>query len=129
MVGGSERGTAYRIEDGATSRAWIDTGDGLVAMRSTATEGTLADPPADGGTLIVAVPASDGWTAWADGAQLEETDDAFGRAAFVVPSGASDVTYAYRDPLQRWWWWASAIAVAWAIVGAVPLRRSREVAP
>jgi hypothetical protein len=128
MVGGSERGTAYRIEEGATSRAWIDTGGARVAVRSTATEGSLADPPDDGGTLIVAVPASDGWTAWADGTELEAADDAFGRAAFVVPTGASEVTYAYRDPLQRWWWWASAIAVAWAIVGAVPLRRSREVA-
>ena len=128
MVGGSDRGFAYRIEDGAASRAWIETDTGRVALRSTATEGTVSGVPAQGGTLVVAVPSGTGWRAWADGSELSGVDDALGRVAFTVPAGASHVSYAYRDPFQRWWWWASAVAVGWALVGAVPLRRSREVA-
>jgi len=129
MVGGSERGFAYRIEEGAASRAWIQTESSRIPLRSTATDGEVSGLQTPAGTLVVAVPAGPGWTAWADGSELSNVDDALGRAAFAVPAGVSDVSYAYRDPFQRWWWWASAIVVGWALVGAVPLRRSREVAP
>ena len=128
MVGGSDRGFAYRIGDGSASRAWIETDAGRIPLRSTATEGTVSHVNRSGGTLVVAVPSGAGWRAWADGSELSTVDDALGRAAFAVPTGATHVSYAYRDPFQRWWWWAGAVAVAWALVGAVPLRRSREVA-
>ncbi|NTV39182.1 MAG: hypothetical protein HGA51_04390 [Demequinaceae bacterium] len=128
MAGVSERGTAYRIADGSASRAWIDTSGERLPLRSTATEGSLTQSIRTGGTLVIAVPAGKGWQALADGESLKAVDDALGRAAFAVPAGASHVSYAYRDPAQRWWWWAGAVAVAWAILGAVPLRRSPEVA-
>lgn len=137
MAGGSERGTAYRIGDGKASLAWIEAGDERLALRSTATEGSWStSPPAGGspsslgaGTLVIAVPAGDGWRAWDEtGKALARTDDALGRATFAVPAGTSHVSYAYRDPAQRWWWWAGAIAVGWALLGAVPLRRPKEVA-
>ena len=127
-AGVSERGTAYRIAEGSTSRAWIDGGGQRLALRSTVTEGSLNQYVAEGGTLVIAVPSGDGWQAWADGSTLRSVDDELGRAAFAVPAGASHVSYAYRDPAQRLWWWAGAVAVAWAIIGAVPLRRSSEVA-
>jgi hypothetical protein len=128
MAGVSERGTAYRVEDGSASRAWIDTNGTKLALRSTATEGSSSQSVAGGGTLVIAVPAGKGWQAWADGSALKPVEDALGRAAFAVPAGASEVSYVYRDPAQRWWWWAGAVAVAWALLGAVPLRRSAEVA-
>ncbi|NYI40784.1 glycosyltransferase family 2 protein [Demequina lutea] len=128
LAGDSERGTAYRIEGGTASRAWVETNGSKVALRSTATEGSLSQDFATGGTLVIAVPAGKGWQAWAEGSALKPVNDALGRAAFAVPAGASNVSYAYRDPAQRWWWWASAVAVAWALLGAVPLRRSSEVA-
>lgn len=127
MAGVSERGAAYRVGDGSASRAWIDANDQRLALRSTATQGSLTQDVAAGGTLVIAVPAGNGWQAWADGSTLTPVDDALGRAAFAVPAGASHVSYAYRDPAQRWWWWAGAVAVAWALLGAVPLRRSPEV--
>jgi hypothetical protein len=37
------------------------------------------------------------------------------------------LTYDYRDPARRWWWWASVVVVAWALIGSIPLRRSKEV--
>jgi hypothetical protein len=128
MAGVSERGTAYRVGDGSASRAWIDTKGKKLALRSTATDGSLSQSVAGGGTLVISVPAGKGWRAWADGSALKPVEDALGRAAFAVPAGASHVSYAYRDPAQRWWWWAGAVAVAWALLGAVPLRRSAEVA-
>lgn len=128
MAGVSERGTAYRVGDGSASRAWIDTNGTKLALRSTATEGSWSQSVDAGGTLVIAVPAGKGWQAWADGSALKPVEDALGRAAFEVPAGTTEVSYVYRDPAQRWWWWAGAVAVAWALLGAVPLRRSAEVA-
>lgn len=128
LVGGSERGTAYRIDGGDVSRAWIATENGTDAMESTATSGGPLVAPLQGGTLVIAVPAASGWTAMMNDQVLERTDDALGRVAFDVPPGGGRVTYDYRDPAQRGWWWASAVAVAWALIGSVPLRRSKEVA-
>ncbi len=137
MAGVSERGTVYRIGDGSASRAWIETEDARLRLSSSATHGSWVSDSSDatdsassfpGGTLIIAVPAGKGWHATAGGTELTTVDDAFGRAAFAVPAGVSGVSYSYQDPAQRWWWWASAIAVGWALLGAVPLRRSPEVA-
>ncbi len=128
MAGVSERGTAYRVGDGSASRAWVDVDGKKLPLRSTATEGSLRQYVVGGGTLVIAVPAGKGWQAWADGSTLKPVEDAFGRAAFAIPTAASHVSYAYRDPSQRWWWWAGAVAVAWALVGAVPLGRSKELA-
>ncbi len=128
LAGGSERGRTYRLNDGGVERAWIEAPDGEASpLESGATWGETAAVPAGGGTLVIAVPASAGWTAQADGVELEPIDDVWGRASFAVPAGAQHVNYSYRDPLQRWWWWASAFALAWALVGSVPLRRSKEV--
>ena len=129
LVGGSARGTAYRLEGGEAPIAWIESGDERASLRSARTSGATAEVPVLGGTLIIAVPAGGGWTAWADGKELATSVDERGRASFVVPPGSDRVHYEYRDPAQRWWWWAGAIAVAWALIGAVPLKRSREVSP
>lgn len=129
LAGGSERGQTYRIEGGPISRAWIETSRGERTMvPSAAVSGSVSQVPPEGGVLVIAVPDAPGWSATADGAALARADDAWGRAAFEVPAGADKVAYAYRDPAQRWWWWASAVVLAWALVGAVPLRRSKEVA-
>lgn len=130
LASGSERGQTYRLADGAVSRAWIEAADGeRVIVPATATDGETLSPPPGGGTLVIAVPYSAGWSAHADGAALERSDDTWGRAVFDVPAGAGKVTFSYRDPIHRWWWWASAIALTWALIGSIPLRRSREVTP
>ena len=128
LVGGSERGTTYRLDNGDVSRAWIATENGTDAVKSTATSGGPIAAPAAGGTLVIAVPSASGWTARLSGQPLVRADDALGRVAFEVPAGGGNVTYDYRDPAQRWWWWASVVVVAWALIGSVPLRRSKEVA-
>lgn len=129
LASGSERGQTYRLGDGTVSRAWIETAAGeRVIVPATATDGSTQSPPPQGGTLVIAVPDSAGWSASADGATLTRADDTWGRAAFEVPAGADAVTFSYRDPVHRWWWWASAIALTWALIGSIPLRRSREVA-
>lgn len=127
LVGGSEIGTTYRLDGDSVARAWISTGAGPVPVESTATSGGPARAPAAGGTLVIAVPATEGWAARLDGQSLDRIDDPRGRVAFAVPPGGGTVTYDYRDPAQRWWWWASVIAVGWALIGSVPLRRSKEV--
>ncbi len=130
LASGSERGQTYRLAGDAVSRAWIETEDGeRVLVPASGTDGATRNPPAGGGTLVIAVPDAAGWSAQADGTTLERGDDTWGRAVFTVPSGASTVTFEYRDPVHRWWWWASAIALTWALIGSIPLRRSREVAP
>lgn len=128
LVGGSEIGTTYRLDGGNVSRAWIATENGTDTVKSTATSGGPTAAPAAGGTLVVAVPSASGWTATLNGQPLDRADDALGRVAFEVPAGGGMVTYDYRDPAQRWWWWASIVAVAWALIGSIPLRRSKEVA-
>jgi hypothetical protein len=128
LVGGSEIGTTYRLGGGDVSRAWFATADGTTPLESTATSGGPDEAPPEGGTLVIAVPAAIGWTAQLDGRELDRVDDALGRVAFEVPAGGGTVTYDYRDPAQRWWWWASVLVIAWALIGSVPLKRSKEVA-
>ncbi len=128
LVGGSEIGTTYRLDNGDVSRAWIATAAGPLPLSSTATSGGPTASPAAGGTLVIAVPSASGWTARQDGQPLVRIDDALGRVAFDVPAGGGMVTYDYRDPAQRWWWWASVVVIGWALIGSIPLRRSKEVA-
>ena len=130
LASGSERGQTYRLAGDRVSRAWIETADGeRVVVPASATDGGTHSPPPYGGKLVIAVPDSAGWSASADGAALVRADDTWGRAVFEVPADASKVTFVYRDPVHRWWWWASAIALTWALIGSIPLRRSREVTP
>ncbi|WP_291377582.1 glycosyltransferase [Demequina sp.] len=128
LVGGSEIGTTYRLDGGNVSRAWFATDDERLAVKSLVTSGGPTESPTEGGTLVIATPSAIGWTAQLDGHELDRVDDPLGRVAFDVPPGGGAVTYEYRDPAQRWWWWASLAAVAWALIGSVPLRRSKEVA-
>jgi len=128
LVGGSEIGTTYRLGGGDVSRAWFATDDTTTPLTSTATSGGPSAAPSEGGTLVIAVPAAVGWTAQLDGRELDRVDDPLGRVAFDVPAGGGTVTYDYRDPAQRWWWWASVAAIAWALIGSVPVKRSKEVA-
>ncbi len=128
LVGGSEIGTTYRLDGGDVSRAWIANKAGTLPLTSTATSGGPTAAPAAGGTLVIAVPSASGWAATLNGEPLDRADDALGRVAFEVPAGGGLVTYDYRDPAQRWWWWASMVVVAWALIGSIPLRRSKEVA-
>ncbi|MCB2413601.1 hypothetical protein LGT39_12180, partial [Demequina sp. TTPB684] len=128
LVGGSEIGTTYRLEGAPTSRAWLETEDDTVPVNSTATSGGLDEAPTAGGTLVIAVPSAVGWTANLDGVELDGVDDPWGRVAFEVPAGGGSLSYDYRDPAQRWWWWASVGVIAWALIGSIPLKRSKEVA-
>ncbi len=128
LVGGSEIGTTYRLDAGNVARAWVSTPSGHLPVQSTATSGGPTRAPAAGGTLVIAVPEAEGWSASLNGQSLERTDDPQGRVAFSVPSGGGQITYDYRDPAQRWWWWASVVVVGWALIGSVPLKRSKEVA-
>lgn len=127
LVGGSEIGTTYRLEGETVARAWIAAETGRLPLESTATSGGPTRAPAAGGTLVISVPDAEGWTASLDGELLDRVDDPQGRVAFAVPSGGGVVTYDYRDPAQRWWWWASVMVVGWALIGSVPLKRSKEV--
>jgi hypothetical protein len=128
LVGGSEIGTTYRLGGGDVSRAWIANEAGTLPVTSTATSGGPTAAPAAGGTLVIAVPSANGWNAELNGKQLDRTEDSLGRVAFDVPAGGGMLTYDYRDPARRWWWWASVVVVAWALIGSIPLRRSKEVA-
>jgi len=128
LAGGSERGHTYHLGDGPVSRAWIeDASMSRTAIPSHATGGSLKRAKTGAGTLIIAVPDGPGWSAQADGHGLQRVDDAWGRVAFQVPEGATTVSFSYHDPVHRWWWWISAVVVVWAFLGALPVRRAREV--
>ncbi|WP_082097136.1 glycosyltransferase [Demequina silvatica] len=130
LIGASDVGTSYRVSrpgsDVPVSRAWVEDGDAVTALDSDSWSGT--GPVDGGGTLVIAADADPGWVATADGATLAAVDDAHGRAAFEVPEGAERVAYRYEDRSYRVWWWASAILVAWAMIGMVPLHDRRYLA-
>lgn len=125
LVGGSERGTVYRVERSASvervSRAWLATTSGLITVPSAYASGELALPGTTGGVLVLAVPADSAWRASLNGKPLAATPDELGRQAFAVPSGGGTLSYEFRDDSHRWWWWASAVATAWALLGAIPM--------
>jgi hypothetical protein len=125
LVGGSERGTTYRIDrplsDVPVSRAWIETTDGISVVPSTYAGGRLELAAGVGGLLVIAVPQDSAWSAHLNGEALYETADPYGRQAFALPSGGGTLEYAYRDGSHRVWWWAAAAATAWALLGAIPL--------
>jgi hypothetical protein len=125
LVGGSERGTTYRVAtstvSGPIARAWVETTEGNVVLDSAYGSGSVELQGSLGGVLIIAVEADRAWHAALGGVELASTADALGRQAFAVPSGGGELTYEFRDDSHRWWWWASAAATAWALLGAVPL--------
>jgi hypothetical protein len=125
LVGGSERGTTYRIDrplsDISVARAWIEGTDGVTVVPSTFAGGRLELPEGAGGLFVIAVPADPAWSASLDGEALYETRDDLGRQAFALPSGGGVLEYSYRDGAHRAWWWAAAAATAWALLGAIPL--------
>ncbi|WP_082110095.1 glycosyltransferase [Demequina phytophila] len=130
LIGASDVGTSYRVSrpdsDVPVSRAWVEGDGGVTALDSDSWSG--AGSVAGGGTLVIAADADPSWTATADGVALAPVDDAAGRAAFEVPEGAERVAYRYDDFSYRAWWWASAVLVAWAMVGMVPLHDRRYLA-
>ncbi|WP_082104408.1 glycosyltransferase family 2 protein [Demequina soli] len=132
LIGASDVGTSYRVSrpgsDQPIARAWIATEDGAVTtLDSDSWTGATASGGA-AGTLVIAAPADPGWSATADGSPLAAVDDAQGRAAFAVPAGAQHVAYRYEDADYRVWWWAALVAVAWAMVGMIPLHDRRYLA-
>jgi hypothetical protein len=125
LVGGSERGTTYRIDrplsDESVARAWIETTEGITVVPSTYGGGSIDLPGGVSGVLIIAVPRDAAWKAHVDGEALYETADELGRQAFALPAGGGTLTYEYWDGTHRAWWWAAAGATVWALLGAVPL--------
>ncbi|WP_430868527.1 glycosyltransferase family 2 protein [Demequina aurantiaca] len=134
LMGVSTRGTSYQVDrpdsDAPVSRAWVEATDGDVAVLSTYGTQSFGDADtADGGRVVLAVPADPRWHASLDGVALTQTDDPYGRLAFSLEAGSGTVSIDYDDPTYQRWWWAAAIVVAWALLGAIPLhdRRLRGV--
>jgi hypothetical protein len=125
LVGGSERGTTYRIDrplsDAPVARAWIEGTEGITVVPSTYASGRIELPEGAGGLLVIAVPADPAWQAQLAGEALYETRDEYGRQAFALPSGGGLLEYSYRDGVHKAWWWAAAAATVWALLGAIPL--------
>lgn len=125
LVGGSERGTTYRVRTpasaGPIARAWLTTTEGTVVVNSAYGAGSVTLPSDHGGVLVIAVEADPAWRASLDGVELTPTADDLGRQAFAVPSGGGELHYEYRDDAHRLWFWASAAATLWALLGAIPL--------
>ena len=132
LIGASEYGTTFRVEpeeDTVVARAWIESPEApTVTLESDSRSGSTRDAGGAGGTLVIAAAADPGWRATGDGRALAAVEDAEGRVAFDVPAGVDTVAYAYVDEGYRFWWWAAVVAVAWAMIGMVPLHDRRYVA-
>lgn len=125
LVGGSERGTTYRVEralsEERVSRAWLESPAGVTVVPSGYGKGELLLAADEGGVLVIAAPHDAAWRATLDGEALYETRDDLGRQVFAVPTGGGLLEYEYWDVAHRAWWWAAAAATAWALLGAIPL--------
>lgn len=123
LLGSSDRGTSWRVnraEGVPVSRAWVETDQGDVTPLDMGRSAGRGDVTA-AGTLVVAAAADAAWTATLDGVELERVEDPLGRVAFAVPADGR-VAVAFDDTSHRLWWWLGAAALAWAALGAIPLR-------
>ncbi|WP_284328607.1 hypothetical protein [Demequina litorisediminis] len=123
LLGSSDRGTSWRVnrtEGVPVSRAWVETDEGDVTVLDMGRSAGRGDVTA-AGTLVVAAAEDAAWTATLDGVALERVEDPLGRVAFAVPADGR-VAVAFDDTSHRLWWWLGAAALAWAALGAIPLR-------
>lgn len=131
LMGASERGTSFRVarpdSDVPVSHAWITTEDGAVEVLPMPT-GAASErvSSTDAGTVVVASTDDESWRATLDGQELERVPDELGRVAFALPATGGILEVAYHDAFHRTWRWLSALALTWALLGAVPLHGQRH---
>ncbi|WP_061961704.1 glycosyltransferase [Demequina flava] len=124
LLGSSDRGTTWKVarseSDAPVARMWVEA-DGAVSvvpMGRTGGELDLEAPVT--GTVVMAASADEKWHATLNGAALERVEDPLGRVAFAV-DGEGTLVVTYDDAMHTAWWWAGLIALAWALLGSIPL--------
>ena len=129
LIGASDLGVSWRVrpletgQGAKVARAWLEVPDGTRTPLSSHPSGlaiSIGDG-ADGRTLVLAVPADPRWWATLNGRPLAGVE-ADGRQAFEVGGRAGRLDVGFQDPAYRAWWWVGLIAIAWALVSAVPLQ-------
>jgi hypothetical protein len=127
LIGVSDLGTSWRVRPSPggekVSRAWLEepSGDRL-PLPSDPTGLAARIPSGDPGrVLVIAVTEDDRWWATLDGGDLLPTDVG-GRQGFEVGGNSGVLRVGYFDPLYRTWSILALVAVAWAVLGGIPLR-------
>lgn len=130
LIGLSDLGVSWRVllppETGGeakVTRAWIEEpSGGRLPLPSETTGLSVKIPKGEAGrTVLIAVPSDPRWWATLDGMSLPPvTLD--GRQGFDVGPSGGRLEVGYYDGAYRAWWLAGAIAIAWALIGAIPLR-------
>jgi len=131
LMGASDLGISWRVsrpgQDVPVSRAWFVSSDGAATVlpmvgASIDQQVTSSQP----GAVVVAETADDRWVATLDGEPLQRVNDVLGRNVFALPAGSGHLDVAYRDPEYRLWWWLGVVAVAWSLLGAIPVQSQRH---
>ena len=127
LAGASELGTSYRVTNGDTgvTRAWIEAVTRSVPVAMTGSSGSAAIGNGDAGTLVIAVPADEGWHATLANEPIEPVADAEGRQAFTVPAREGQLVVWFEDGRYRAWWWAAAAVCGIALLASAPIHDRR----
>ncbi|MFV0633490.1 glycosyltransferase family 2 protein [Demequina sp.] len=129
LMGSADRGTSWRVgaAEGAdrVSRATFVGADGASKALAISADGVSFDAPGPG-TVVLAEAADDRWIASLDGQSVAGATDELGRQVFALAEGGQ-VVARYDDRGYRVWAWATVVALAWALVAAIPVgsRRAR----
>jgi GT2 family glycosyltransferase len=130
LIGLSDLGASWRVlpppsarDHTKVTRAWIEEpgGDRLPLPSEPSGLKTKISEGEEGRTLVIAVPADPRWWATLNGEQLLPVDLG-GRQGFDVGSSSGRLKVGYYDAAYRAWWLAGLVTIAWALIGAIPLR-------
>jgi len=127
LIGVSDLGISWRVQSSPggekVSRAWLEepSGDRL-PLPSDPTGLAVQIPEGDPGRVLVIAVSSDArWWATFDDEELLPMD-VDGRQGFRVGGDSGVLRVGYADPLYRTWSILALVAVAWAVLGGIPLR-------
>lgn len=127
LIGVSGLGSSWEVlpAPGGTkvSRAWLEDSEGTRRPLDSDPTGLSARIPASDldRVVVVAVPADERWWATLDGESLTPVTLA-GRQGFEVGVDGGVLKVGYYDPEYRTWSVLGLVAVAWALLGGIPLR-------
>ncbi|MBN2176648.1 MAG: glycosyltransferase family 2 protein [Demequinaceae bacterium] len=130
LIGASDLGVSWEVLPGSASggmpkvsRTWLEEPDGdRLPLPS---EPTGVKTPISSGhpdrVLILAVPFDSRWWATLNGHDLNPVE-VDGRQGFEVGGVSGSLRVGYFDAAYRAWWILGLVAIAWALIGAIPLR-------
>ncbi len=129
LIGASDLGSSWRVQsslvsgvDARVARAWIEESGGTRSPLDSTPSGLIATVRRgdEGRVVVLATPADPRWRATLGGVALDAVD-AGGRQAFALGDGSGRLDVEYHDGAYRAWWWAGLVALAWTLIGAIPL--------